>query len=340
MYKKIVLAVLIAVAAGVAYWAGVIPSFDGSGQEAKIYKIGILTRGVAFEPAIEGFKEKMRELGYVEGRNVVYDKRDHEPKAQLEAAAREFVEKNYDLIFTLSTPATQAAYRATQDLAKRIPVVFGIVADPLATGVVKSIQKSGTNATGIATLASELTAKRLELLMEINPKIRKVAMPHSAFELGDVSAIKSVEIAQEKAAALGLEIKLYPIKSSAENANVAATIKAKDVDAIVIGGDSLVLAGIEHYAKQATVEKILAIGVDPNNVNKGMLMAFGTDYYTNGGQAASIAHKIFRGTDPSEVSIEASKKLLLTVNLEAARAIGLTFPEEFLKRTDVVVGKQ
>lgn len=340
MFKKIILAVAVVVAAWTAYFFGVIPSFRGSPEETKVYKIGILTRGVAFEPAIKGFRAKMNELGYTEDKNVFYDKRDHETKVQLEAAAREFVEKNYDLIFTLSTPATQAAYKATQDLAKPVPVVFGIVADPLAAGVIKSIQKSGTNATGIATLASELTAKRLEILREINPKIQRVAMPHSAFELGDVSANKSVEIAQEKAALLGIAIKLYPIQSSAENAKVAATIKAKDVEGIVIGGDSLVLAGIEHYAKQATSEKILAVGVDPNNVNKGMLMAFGTDYYTNGEQAASIAHKIFRGTDPAEVSIEASKKLLLTVNLEAARAIGLTFPEEFLKRVDVVVGKQ
>lgn len=340
MVKKIVLAAVVIVAVGAVYFSGVIPSVPGSPKEARAYKIGILTRGVAFEPAINGFKAKLQELGYIEGKNTTYDKRDHETKPQLDAAAREFVEKNYDLIFTLSTPATQAAYKATQDLGKPIPVVFGIMADPLAAGVVKSIQKSGTNATGIATLASELTAKRLEILKEIKPKIRKVGMPHSAFELGDVSVIKSVEIAQEKAAALGLEIKLYPIRSSAENAKVAATIKASDVEGIVIGGDSLVLAGIEHYAKQATSEKILAVGVDPNNVNKGMLMAFGTDYYTNGEQAASLAHKIFRGADPAEVSIEASRKLLLTVNLEAARAIGLSFPEEFLKRADVVIGKQ
>lgn len=331
----VVCAALVLVGAGYAY------TEYYAGQPERIYRVAVVSRqGVAtYDEAIAGYKAKMVELGYIEGRSVIYDARYFTNAADLPEILQEVIAGQPDVINVYSTPATVAAHNQTKDLPRPIPVVFGSVGDPIAAGVVKDIQKPGTNVTGVASLATELTANRLRLLKELNPDIIRVAYPHSDRALGDAAAIKSVEIAEATAPQLGIELTLLPVKTSAENAAVAQGITAENVQGMILGGDSLIWSGIDLYIAQAIREKILFAAFDTSQVAKGALIGIGPDYKRLGEQAAVMTHKILRGAHPASMRVEVPEKLILAINLDTARAIGFTPPEDLLKRADLVIGQ-
>jgi len=303
----------------------------------KIYRIAILLRDTGYGQAIEGYKNKMSELGYVENKNVTYSVYVVSDQKELLQVARSLVEKGVDLIHTYSTLATQAAYEATKELNRPIPVVFGSMGDPLLSGVIKSVQHPGTNVTGVASLSTELTANRLELLKKINPQIVRVAMPYSAPEVKDPAADKSVQVAEKTATYLGITLSLYPIVSSKDNALVAKSITHENADGMIVGGDSLVWGGIAYYIKQAIAEKIPFAVFDVSQVEKGALIGFGPDYRASGKQSALITHQILRGKNPGDISI-AAPRLLLAVNLKTASEIGISLGPAFLNTVDVIIG--
>lgn len=335
--KKYFIIALFALAAGISYYVFIERS-RVTQQEARIYHIGVLMRGSGYDVALEGYKSRIKELGYEEGKNLVYDIKHVSTPEEIQLAVREFVTKNVDLIHVYSTPATKIAYEETKNLARPIPVVFGSMGDPLIAGVIKDIQRPGTNVTGVASLSTELTIKRLELLRQINPRIKKVAMPHTAEEAGDAAAIKSVQLAKKRANEIGVQLTLYPVRTKEENSATAKQIKKNNTEGIIIGGDSLIWGSIDLYIAQAKSEKIPFAVFDLSQVQKGGLIGFGPDYRLAGKQSADITHQIFRGRNPAEIPIEVPKKLLLMLNMDTARTIGITFPPELLNSADVIIG--
>lgn len=307
----------------------------------RIYRIAIVTRkNVAmYEEAIKSYRKKMEDLTYIEGKTILYDIRHFSDSAELKQIVRDVISSGPDLISTYSTPATVEVYKQTKDLTQPIPVVFGSVADPLAAGVVYDIARPGTNVTGVVSLASELTSNRIRLLKEINPSIKRIAMPHSADELNDASARKSVQVAQLAAQELGIDLTLLPVSSPEKNAATAAMITKEKIDGMIIGGDSLIWSGINFYIAQAIKEKIPFAAFDLTQITKGALIGIGPDYTHVGQQAAALTHQILRGTSPATIAIRVPDKLILAVNLATARAIGITLNDELLKRVDVVIGK-
>lgn len=303
----------------------------------KVYHIGILARGSGYTSAVDGYKKKMEELGYIEGENVVYDVRFISDKNKLTEAVKDFIRNKVDLIHTYSTPATQAAYWETRKMDNPIPVVFGSVGDPQIAGVVESIQKPSTNVTGVASLSTELTRNRLELLKEINPNIKKVAMPHTAKEAKDAAANKSVEIALDAAEELGIELKLYPVYSQQDNQRIAQSITSKEVQGIIIGGDSLIWGSIDEYIKQAKKEHLPLAVFSIGQVKKGALVGFGPDYFASGQQAAMIAHQIFQGKDPGLIPIQIPKQLKIALNKKTAKQIEIDLPQSFLEKVDIFI---
>jgi len=165
-------------------------------------------------------------------------------------------------------------------------------------------------------------------------------MPHTASEAGDVAATKSVEIAKATAQALGMELTLFPVKTQAENALVATQILGKDFDGMIVGGDSLVWGSIDIYIKQAVREKIPFSVFSRSQVESGALFGLGPDYAVSGRQSADIANKILRGGNPGNIPVQVPEKLILVVNQDTARAIGVTFSESFLKKADIVIEKK
>lgn len=304
----------------------------------KLYHIGILVRGNGYEPAIAGFKKQMAVLGYKEGVTIAYDVRFESDKKKLPGIVQEFIRDGVDLIHTYSTPATEVAFQETKSMTHPIPVVFGSMGDPLVIPTaIKSIEHPGGNVTGVASLATPLTAKRLEFLKEINPSIKRVAMPHTALEAGDLSVNKSVDIAKESAQKLGIELILYPVKDQADNAVVAKKILHANVDGVIVGGDSLVWGSIDLYIQQAIQEKIPFSVFSVTQVQQGGLLGIGPDYAVSGRQSADIANKILRGGNPGDIPIQVPEKLTFAINKDTAKKIGMVLTPAFLKKADMII---
>lgn len=326
---------VVALAAFILSWG----RYRGASAPERIYKIGILVRGSGYEVAVDGYKRKMAELGYLEGENVNYDVKFISAREELPHAVEEFIAEGVDLIHTYSTPATQAAYDTTKTMPRPTPVVFGSVGDPLIAGVVRDFQHPGTNVTGVTSLSTELTARRLELLYEINPSGLRIAMPHTSAENGDIAATRSVEIAVETAQKLKMILTLLPVRTKDDNAAAARSIKHENTDGMIVGGDSLVWGDIDTYIAQAIDEKIPFAVFDLNQVQKGALLGFGPDLEVSGEQSAVITNQILRGRSPADIPVEVPRKLLLAVNQNTARAIGIVFSDAFLQKADIVIGQ-
>jgi putative ABC transport system substrate-binding protein len=294
-------------------------------------------RGSGYNQAVEGYQKKMAELGYIEGENVVYDIRFVSKKEELPNVAKSFVEEGVDLIHVYSTPATKAVYEVTKDMEKPIPVVFGSMGDPLASGTVKDIQHSGTNVTGVASLSTELTAKRVEFITELVPDAKRIAMPHTAREAGDIAANLSVDIALETADRLGVEVVPLPVVDKTDNARVAKLITSDKYDGIVVGGDSLIWGSLDLYISQAIQEKLPLAVFSVGQVSKGALVGYGPDYAISGRQSAVLTDKILKGQKPTDLPIEVPQRLVVVVNKSTADAIGLKLDPEFLSKVDIVV---
>lgn len=306
----------------------------------RVYHIGILSRGRgSYEDAVKGFQDKMRELGYVEGQNVTYDIRYVSTKDEIKKGSDDLINAGVDLISTYSTPVTGVVYEATHKMQNPIPIVFGSLNYPVASGFIESVEHPGSNATGIISLSTELTIKRIELLTRVIPGIKKIAMPRSAEELNDIAANNSVALAKQEAKRLGIELVLFPVRTKEEIASSAASITAKRVQGIIVGGDSLVWSGLGEYIKQAIKEKIPLSVFSLDQVKKGALIGFGADYTVMGQQVATISHQILQGRKPGDMPVEIPSKLLLAINLDTARAIGITIDPQLLKEADVIIGK-
>lgn len=303
------------------------PAFTQKG-----YRIGALVAADLFVPAFEGFKKKMAELGYVEGKNVKYD--FHNAKGDLDALnllAQQLVQDKPDLIVTGSTTSTQPVAKASSGTS--IPVVFLAAGNPLE--FVKSYASSGNNLTGISTGALELTAKRLELLKDLAPWVKRVASLNNAQGINYKDHLVTVRQAGKK---LGLTIIEINAASREELVRILPTITRKVADAIFLPPDQVISSNIEVVVKQAIREKLPVISAGLlSDVEKGGLAMYGPDYFALGQQGAVIVHKILKGARPTDLPIEFPLKLKLVINLKTAKAVGLRIPKEILLRADEVV---
>lgn len=295
-----------------------------------MYTIGIVVRGETYRPGVEGFRSKMQELGYEEGKNIRYHISFVERREDLSGAIAALIAKGVDLLHIYSTPATIEAYRQTRTL----PIVFGSMGDPLASQTIQSLQSSGTNVTGVSSLSVPLIAKRMEYLLEAAPRLKKIAIPFTA---DDIPGKNSYAVAEEAAPKLGMKVAPYLISQERPARETAAAIVHTDVDGIVISADSVVWANLDAYVAQAKREKLPFAVFDKDMVVKGGLVGYGPDYFTTGEQSAVLADKILKGQRPTDLPIEIPQKFILAVNLDTARAIGITVPQTLLEKADLII---
>lgn len=303
----------------------------GAGRQVKVYKVGIVALGKTYLPGIDGFKEKMRGLGYEEGKNVVYYTHSVDKREDLPAIIAETLSQKIDLLHVYGTPTTVEAYKQTKD----VPIVFGSMGDPLASKTIQSLEKPGTNVTGVNSLSAPLIAKRLEFLLEAMPSIRRVAIP---FGSGSIPGVSSYGFAIEAAKKLEVELVPYYISKERPIKETASAIKRSDVDGIIISSDTDVWANLASYVEQAIKEKLPFAVFDKDMVVSGGLLGYGPDYFATGEQSAVLVDKILHGASPSDLPIEVPQKLILVVNLKTAKAIGLAMPQDFLKKADLILG--
>lgn len=305
----------------------------GQPEPAKAFKIGILTTGGPYLEAVNGFREGLKQAGYEEGHNITYLVRDTQGNSQaLNTGATEIVQQQVDLIFTVASPATQAAIAATK--STQIPVIFTVVADPVGSGFVKSLIVQETNVTGVTNQSVELTGKRLEFLLQVAPRVRRVGV--LSIPTGLTSGPAMVQLNQA-AAKLGVTLIERQVASSADVPAALAQFTRDMIDALYLLPDAfLVTQGT------AFVERSLALGIplvvhEEGLVKQGALVGYGADFNSLGSQAARLAVKVLRGQKASELPIEVPQRLVLTLNLKTAQQIGQPIAQEVLFLADRII---
>jgi putative ABC transport system substrate-binding protein len=308
--------------------AGAAPSDAGAQAAGRTYRIGVLNEALAANhPTVEGLKAGLRELGLAEGRDVAFEIRftQGDPAATREGAAA-FAKTGVDLIFTSNELPTKSAMAATA----KIPIVFTLVGDPVAAGIVTKLSAPQGNVTGISSLTPELAAKRLELLKTLAPAARRVWAIHQA---DDRVAAAAVANATSAAAQLDLKLLARPVDSKEALARALKEIRPGDAVLAPDRGPLDISGALLDLSLAARVPAVFPASF---YVGYGGLASYGSDYYAEGFQAARLVARILNGVRPEALPVEGADKLDLAVNLKTAAALGLTVPRKILLRADTL----
>jgi len=311
--------------------ASLVLSIAGCGKKGKDnYIIGIsqFVEHPALDAVRQGFIDYLNENGYVEGENVTYDVNFAQADfGTANLIADKLIGMNPDLVLTIATPSSQALVNKTTT----IPIVFSAVTDPVGAGLVASLDGSGTNVTGTTDLSP--VDKQFDLIKEIVPGITKLGFIYNA---GEANSLTSLEQAKTEAARLGIEIVEATVANSSEVMMAAESLVGK-VDAIHIPTDNTVVSAFEALAKVCEDNNIPLFAADVDSVPRGAIAALAIDYYLLGKQTGRMAIEIFEGKTPGEMPVESLEDLLLYVNLDEAKKIGLEIPKSVLDRADKVI---
>ncbi|HLT57322.1 MAG TPA: ABC transporter substrate-binding protein [Limnochordales bacterium] len=283
----------------------------------------------SLDQARQGFIDRLTELGYVEGVDIVYD--IHSAQGDLATAqtiARKFQSDRVDLVLAIATPTAQAAAH----LIKDIPILITAVTDPVAAELVESIERPGTNVTGTSDLTP--VKAQLELLKEIVPNATRVGVLYNA---GEVNSVVQVEIARAAAAELGLQLVEATAANSSEVLQAAQSLQGR-VDAIYVPTDNTVVSALESVLLVAERAKLPLIAGEADSVAKGALASVSIDYYQLGRQTADIAHRVLQGEDPAEIAIEYQSELSVVLNRDAARRMNVDIPASVLEKAVHIIG--
>lgn len=308
---------------------GALPS-PASAQGARPpSRVGVLNDArAANHPTVEGLKAGLRDLGFEEGRDVIFDVAltNGDPE-RIRAAAAALVGAGVDVIFTSGETATLAAKAATQ----RIPIVFTLVGDPVGAGVVKSLAHPGGNLTGVSSLTAVLVAKRLEVLKTLAPRLRRVwAIAHDADPVSRTTATSALDASSR----LGIEVVPRTVRTPDELEQILAGLRAGD-DALLVP-DAATMDIPAVLLETSLARRIPAVFSAELWVSHGGLVSYGADYRAQGVQAARLAGKILRSAHPEDLPVEGAEGIVLAVNLKTAASLGLTAPRQLLFRADII----
>lgn len=293
------------------------------------FNIGIVNLTPVLDPVFEGFKEGMTEMGYTDNENVVYVYEGATRSIEaLDEAVAALLKADVDLILAISTPAAQAAKRST--LSNGVPVVFVPIFDPVAAGLVESLQQPGGNLTGVHWGIAE--NRRLEWLLRLAPNTHRIYIP---FNPDDQSAVLALERIKEAAEMLDTTLVIVAARTPEEIEDAAVNVPA-DVDAILLLPDNLVATRGDDLLRISLERKIPYSVPSRELVDGGGLVSFGHSSPVSGKIAARIASQIIQGNSPGELPVETAE-FFLTINLRTAEAIGLQIPEEILSQADTVI---
>ena len=300
-------------------------------QQPKVYRIGIITAGGAWYETIDGLRVGLRQLGLQEGKQFVLEIRD--TKGDLKAvdeAARNLERDKVDLLYAVTTSVTIGARRATAD----IPIVFLAGLDPVVSGLVDSFAKPGGRLTGVHFLVTDLTAKRLEILKDILPKVRRVV---TFYDPDNRLSREAARLGREEAKRLGLNFVERHVTSVEELRQALQALKGGEADAYFYTTSLIVTSHAQLIIDTARAKKLATMSQEQSLVVKGALASYGVSYHEAGRLSARYVQRILAGTSPKDLAVETVRKLELVVNLRTAREIGLTIPPNVLARADKVI---
>ena len=307
-----------------------------SQQPGKVYRIGILgsspTTASRAVPVYEAFAEGLRERGWVEGQNIVIERRWSEGRAErFPSLAAELVSLKVDVIVAGPTPPAVAAKNATGT----IPIVMWGVGDPVGQGLIASLARPGGNVTGLSfSVGSETFGKGLELLKETVPKVRRVAVLSNPANASHALAIENVKVA---ARLLGVQLQLLEARGPEEFDGAFAAMAKERVAALLVPTDPVFFLHRARLADLAAKNRLPSVHSLREYVEAGGLMSYGPSLADLGRRAATFVDKILKGAKPADLPVEQPTKFELVINLKTAKALGLTIPQSLLLRTDQVI---
>ena len=304
-----------------------------SQQLVKVARVGILDGGSPYPERLalwNDFKEALRAAGYVEGKNVAFDLRWTLGQLRLaQEMATELVRTNVDVIVITGTPVALVAKQATT----KIPIVLVLAGDPVQTGLAANLNRPGGNVTGLTTLSTELSAKRLELMKELVPTMTQLGIirdDNPAFALG-------VQNAEAAAQEMKISTQAVLVRSRDELETVIADLGRRKVSALEVMPGQTFLIERQRIAEVAMRHRLPTIFAQREYVQAGGLMSYGSNLQSLFVRAAAYVDKILKGAKPADLPIEQPTKFELVINLKTATVLGLTIPPALLQRADEVI---
>ena len=302
-------------------------------QPTKVPRIGYLGGASlsAIPERIEAFRQGLRELGYVEGKNIVIEWRWAEGKSdRLPDLAAELVRLKVEFIVTAGPAATPVAKEATST----IPIVMGVDNDPIGNGFVASLARPGGNITGLSSLAPEISGKQLELLKESVPRLSRVAVLENSTTPGSAQALKEIELA---AGALKVQVQYLDVLATKDIETAFRAASKGRADAVLVLNSPVAISYRKQLADLAVKRRLAAIYYSIEYVEDGGLMTYGVNVTDLFRRAATYVDKILKGAKPADLPVEQPVKFEFIINLKAAKQIGLTIPPNVLARADKVI---
>jgi putative ABC transport system substrate-binding protein len=302
-------------------------------RPGKVPRIGFLGTSSPSDISarVEGFRQGLRDNGYIEGQNIAVEYRWAEGRLdRLPHLAAELVSHKVDIIVTHG----EAAIRALKQATKTIPIVVGVTGDLVVTGHVASLARPGGNITGLVDTSPDLSGKRLELLKEILPKALRIAVLWNGANRVKVLDFKETEMAAQ---VLGLKIQSLEVKASEDFENRFKAATTQRPDALVVLVDALTTANIERVVNFAAKSRLPAMYGSSEVVDLGGLISYGANVPDLFRRAATYVDKILKGAKPADLPIEQPTKFELVINLKTAKQIGLTIPQSVLYRANKVI---
>lgn len=314
---------------------GAFPLVARGQQEPRIPRIGFLVTNMAVGPPLpDAFRQGLRELGYVEGRDVAIDFRDAQGRfEQLPALARELVALKVDVIVVGGTSQALAAKKATST----IPIVFGTVGDPVTSGLVESLARPGGNATGLSNVAPELVGKRLELISQILPVTGRVAVLWQPGAVGEHTMTEMRRSADAAARLLGLQLHFVDVRDPADFEKALSGMRNARMDALTVLGGAMFVVERKRLVDLAAKYRLPTVYVAREFVDVGGLMSYGANDADLLRRAAGYVDRILKGARPGDLSVAQPTKFELCFNLRTAGALGISIPQSVLLRADRVI---
>jgi len=313
-------------------------SFPAQAQQAKkVFRIGVLSPGPSTDkhgPGLEAFRQKLRELGWVEGEDIAIEYRWAEGNEdRLPALAAELVGMNIDVV--VATSALGA--RAAQQLTKTTPIVASATSDPVGTGLVKSLGQPGGNLTGLSTMGPELGGKRLELLKEITPRISRVAVLAQLQNVNPSLQETSIKEIEAVARSLSMQLQILNVKTPNEIENAFSLMAKVKADALMVLTQAMFVLNRTRIVELAAKHRLPTMYPRSEFVLAGGLISYGPDRREYFSRAAYLVDKILRGAKPAELPVEQPIKAELVINLKTAKELGLIIPSNVLMWADKVI---
>jgi ABC-type uncharacterized transport system substrate-binding protein len=302
-------------------------------QATKIPRIGLLLTGTLSSSSysLEAFRNGLRDLGYVEGKNILVEYRYAEGKPdRLPSLAAELVRLKVDVIVTTGTPPSQAAKTATTT----IPIVMALISDPVGAGLVASLARPGGNITGLSSVSQDLSGKRLELLKEAIPKVSRVGVLYDPNDPAKVAEFKEIEVA---ARPLGVHLQSLEVRSLDELESAFKAATRGKAAALLVLPTTILSTRTKQIAELSAKNRLPTMFATSQCMDAGGLMSYGPDYADLWRRAATYVDKILKGAKPADLPVEQPMKFELVINLKTAKQIGLTIPPNVLARADRVI---